>query len=72
MRAELLSINHDDEMDLVARREAGSVQASVALATHKMPTFHKLFMVDCAMIRISISLVRLIVLGQFDIVLEDL
>ncbi|KAL6883671.1 hypothetical protein ACP4OV_011085 [Aristida adscensionis] len=42
-RAELASMNHDGEMVLVAGREAGSVQASVALAAHKMPAFQELF-----------------------------
>ncbi|WVZ58533.1 hypothetical protein U9M48_008799 [Paspalum notatum var. saurae] len=43
-RAELASMNHDGEMVLVAGREVGSVQASVALAADKMPAFHELFL----------------------------
>lgn len=38
-RVELASMNHDGEMVLVAGKEPGSVQASVALAADKMPTF---------------------------------
>ncbi|CAN6318711.1 unnamed protein product [Urochloa humidicola] len=46
VRAELASMNHDGEMVLVAGREAGSVQASVAIAAGKMPAFRELFVVD--------------------------
>ncbi|OEL23074.1 hypothetical protein BAE44_0015907 [Dichanthelium oligosanthes] len=46
VRAELASMNYDGEMVLVAGREAGSVQASVALAADKMPAFRELFVVD--------------------------
>ncbi|KAF8720688.1 hypothetical protein HU200_023590 [Digitaria exilis] len=46
VRAELASMNHDGEMVLVAGREAGSVQASVALAPDKMPAFRKFFVID--------------------------
>ncbi|CAN6288365.1 unnamed protein product [Urochloa humidicola] len=45
VRAELASMNHDGEMVLVAGREAGSVQASVAIAAVKMTTFRELFVV---------------------------
>ncbi|TVU04438.1 hypothetical protein EJB05_49980, partial [Eragrostis curvula] len=46
VRAELASMNHDGEMVLVAGREAGSVQASVALSADKMPAFCKMFVVE--------------------------
>lgn len=46
VRAELASMNHDGEMVLVAGREAGSVQASVALAAAKMPAFREMFVFD--------------------------
>ncbi|CAL4939630.1 unnamed protein product [Urochloa decumbens] len=46
VRVELASMNHDGEMVLVAGREAGSVQASVAVAAHKMPAFRELFLAD--------------------------
>ncbi|KAL6641124.1 hypothetical protein ACP70R_019305 [Stipagrostis hirtigluma subsp. patula] len=42
-RAELASMNHDGEMVLVAGREAGSVQASVAISADKMPAFREMF-----------------------------
>ncbi|EEC66906.1 hypothetical protein OsI_33495 [Oryza sativa Indica Group] len=46
-RAELASMNHDGEVVLVAGREAGSVQASVAIAADKMPAFREMFVVGC-------------------------
>lgn len=46
-RAELASMNHDGEMALVAGREAGSVQASVAIAADKMPAFREMFVAGC-------------------------
>uniref|UniRef100_A0A0E0M7G8 Transferase family protein n=1 Tax=Oryza punctata TaxID=4537 RepID=A0A0E0M7G8_ORYPU len=42
-RAELASMNHDGEVVLVAGREAGSVQASVAIAADKMAAFREMF-----------------------------
>uniref|UniRef100_A0A0E0EXI9 Uncharacterized protein n=1 Tax=Oryza meridionalis TaxID=40149 RepID=A0A0E0EXI9_9ORYZ len=46
-RAELASMNHDGEVVLVGGREAGSVQASVAIAADKMPAFREMFVVGC-------------------------
>ncbi|KAM0851876.1 hypothetical protein ACQ4PT_052130 [Festuca glaucescens] len=46
-RVELVSMNHDGEMALVAGREPGSVQASVAIAADKMPTFRGMFELEC-------------------------
>ncbi|KAE8767878.1 Anthocyanin 5-aromatic acyltransferase [Hordeum vulgare] len=45
-RVELESMNNDGEMVLVAGREAGSVQASVAIAAGKMLAFRDMFMVE--------------------------
>ncbi|KAI4977680.1 hypothetical protein ZWY2020_014234 [Hordeum vulgare] len=45
-RVELESMNNDGEMVLVAGREAGSVQASVAIAAGKMLAFRDKFMVE--------------------------
>ncbi|KAF7068152.1 hypothetical protein CFC21_073929 [Triticum aestivum] len=42
-RVELASMNHDGEMVLVAGREAGSVQASVAITQDKMTAFRDMF-----------------------------
>ena len=46
-RVELASMNHDGEMVLVAGRESGSVQASVAIAADKMPAFRAMFELEC-------------------------
>jgi hypothetical protein len=46
-RVELASMNYDGEMVLVAGREPGSVQATVALAADKMPAFCGLFELEC-------------------------
>ncbi|KAK3157422.1 hypothetical protein QOZ80_2AG0122000 [Eleusine coracana subsp. coracana] len=45
-RVELASMNHDGEMVLVAGKEPGSVQASVALSADKMPAFCEVFVVE--------------------------
>ncbi|XP_010917117.1 malonyl-coenzyme A:anthocyanin 3-O-glucoside-6''-O-malonyltransferase-like [Elaeis guineensis] len=42
-RVELVSMNHDGEVVLVAGREEGEVQASVALSARPMDSFSKLF-----------------------------
>lgn len=47
-RVELASMNHDGEMVLVAGREAGSVQASVAITQDKMTAFRDMFVLECA------------------------
>ncbi|XP_071677939.1 anthocyanidin 3-O-glucoside 6''-O-acyltransferase-like [Lolium perenne] len=46
-RVELASMNHDGEMALVAGREPGSVQVSVAIAAEKMPAFRGMFELEC-------------------------
>ncbi|XP_051191461.1 anthocyanin 5-aromatic acyltransferase [Lolium perenne] len=46
-RVELASMNHDGEMVLVAGRERGSVQASVAIAADKMTVFRGMFELEC-------------------------
>lgn len=45
-RVELASMNNDGEMVLVAGKEAGSVQASVAIAAEKMQAFRDMFMAE--------------------------
>ncbi|CAL4941717.1 unnamed protein product [Urochloa decumbens] len=44
--SEMASMNHDGEIFLVAGREAGSVQASVAVDAGKMPAFREMFVLD--------------------------
>ena len=44
--SEAASMNHDGEMFLIAGREAGSVQASVAGAAGKMKALREIFVLD--------------------------
>ncbi|KAG2549256.1 phenolic glucoside malonyltransferase 1-like isoform X2 [Panicum virgatum] len=44
--SEAASMNHDGEIFLIAGREAGSVQASVAVAAGKMKAFREIFVLD--------------------------
>jgi hypothetical protein len=45
VRVERASLDQDGAMAIFAGREAGSVQASVAVAAGKMPVFHRMFAV---------------------------
>ncbi|CAD6254805.1 unnamed protein product [Miscanthus lutarioriparius] len=47
VRVERASLEQDGAMAIFAGREAGSVQASVAVAAGKMPAFHRMFEVKC-------------------------